>query len=73
MNMQRQVTPSIDGALVTCSDPAQECSDHRHGERRRQKSEGYAYMTMVGWIDRREKTRRKDEGVDIWKSVTCST
>jgi hypothetical protein len=68
--MKRQVTPSHDGALVTPIVLAQVCSDHRHGERRQQESEGYVYMSMVGWMDRREKTRREDDVVDIWESVT---
>lgn len=30
-------------------------------DRRRKPSEGYTYISSVGWIDRREKLRRKDE------------
>jgi hypothetical protein len=29
-------------------------------ERRTEPSEGYTYISVVGWIDRREKFRRKD-------------
>lgn len=37
-------------------------SDNRLGEDRRQEpSEGFTYITIVGWIDRRERHRRKDD------------
>ena len=29
--------------------------------RRREPSEGYTYISTVGWIDRRERLRRKDD------------
>jgi hypothetical protein len=31
----------------------------RQGDRRKEPSEGYAYISMVGWFDRREQIRRK--------------
>jgi hypothetical protein len=30
-------------------------------DRRNEPSKGFAYITTVGWIDRREKTRREDD------------
>lgn len=37
-------------------------ADSRWGEdRRTEYSRGYTYVSMVGWIDRREKKRRKDD------------
>ena len=30
-------------------------------ERRKRPSNGYTYISSVGWIDRREKLRRKDD------------
>lgn len=30
-------------------------------DRRREPNEGFAYISSVGWIDRREKLRRKDD------------
>jgi hypothetical protein len=30
-------------------------------ERRTEPSEGYTYISIVGWIDRRERLRRKDD------------
>lgn len=41
-------------------------SNRRQGERRHQKSEGYAYISMVGWMDRRSKKRREDDDYDFW-------
>lgn len=35
--------------------------ENRQGDRRKEPSEGYAYVSMVGWFDRREQTRRKDD------------
>ncbi len=32
--------------------------DHRLEERRKEPCEGYTYITMVGWVCRREKNRR---------------
>ena len=39
-------------------------SNRRKGERRQRKSKGYTYITMVGWMDRRGKVRRKDDEFD---------
>lgn len=33
----------------------------RKSERRSRECEGYCYIEMVGWIDRREKCRRDDD------------
>jgi hypothetical protein len=45
------------------------CSDKRSAaDRRSQESEGYTYITTVGWICRREKCRRekdKDTVIDL--------
>jgi hypothetical protein len=39
---------------------------NRHnGERRKKPCEGYAYISMVGWMDRREKTRRKEDSCEL--------
>jgi hypothetical protein len=40
------------------ADQEQKLINQRHCERRCKKSTGYAYISMVGWMDRREKTRR---------------
>jgi hypothetical protein len=33
-------------------------------DRRNEPGKGFTYITTVGWIDRREKTRRKDDPFD---------
>lgn len=38
-------------------------SDRRGLERRCRKSLGHMYISTVGWICRREKSRRKDEEI----------
>jgi hypothetical protein len=41
---------------------ANSTSEKRNGDdRRREPSEGFACVSTVGWICRREKTRRKDD------------
>jgi hypothetical protein len=35
--------------------------DHRNGERRKVPAQGFAYISMVGWICRRERCRRRGE------------
>lgn len=40
-------------------------NDRRQGERREEKSDGFAYITSVGWICRREKCRRNGETLFI--------
>jgi len=35
--------------------------ERRRGERRRSQSKGYTYISMVGWICRREQTRRQSD------------
>lgn len=41
-------------------------ANRRQADRRIEKSRGYTYISMVGWMDRREKKRRRDDGVDPW-------
>jgi hypothetical protein len=36
--------------------------ENRHvQDRRSESSKGFAYISMVGWVDRRERLRRKDD------------
>lgn len=35
--------------------------EKREDQRRRKESEGYTYISTVGWICRRENSRRKDD------------
>jgi hypothetical protein len=34
-------------------------------DRRRDSSEGFIYISSVGWIDRRERLRRKEDAYDF--------
>jgi hypothetical protein len=43
-------------------------SNRRKGERRTQMSKGYTYISMVGWMDRREKNRRQDDASIFFKT-----
>ena len=43
-------------------------TNRRLSERRVCDSKGYCYISMVGWMDRREKHRRQDDD-----GITCST
>ena len=36
-------------------------SDRRNNDRRKEPCEGFTYVSMVGWICRREQSRRKDD------------
>lgn len=38
-----------------------EDANRRQIERRQQESKGCAYISMVGWMDRRRKCRREDD------------
>jgi hypothetical protein len=48
--------------------PETEKSDdeRRRNCRRKMESKGYCYITMVGWMCRREKIRRKDDDICGW-------
>jgi hypothetical protein len=37
--------------------------NQRKADRRQNECEGYAYIEMVGWIDRREKCRRDGDRI----------
>lgn len=41
--------------------PDYDAEIRRKQDRRKKASPGFAYISMVGWICRREKSRRKDE------------
>ncbi|MCP4744646.1 MAG: hypothetical protein GY874_00665 [Desulfobacteraceae bacterium] len=52
-------------ALISESsqDPYQEhnFTERRKNNRRQRTSKGYAYISMIGWICRREKSRREND------------
>ncbi len=43
-----------------CSKPNNDAEIRRKEDRRKKASLGFAYISTVGWICRREKSRRKD-------------
>ena len=45
-----------------------ETTDRRSIERRAKKSEGYTYIQIVGWIDRRERSRRASDTFAVLRS-----
>ncbi|MDJ0781820.1 MAG: hypothetical protein QNJ22_07595 [Desulfosarcinaceae bacterium] len=40
--------------------------NRRKRERRIEKCEGYTYISMVGWMDRRCKKRRESDTCELW-------
>jgi hypothetical protein len=47
-----------------------ETTERRSINRRIFESDGYTYIPIVGWIDRRERTRRANDTVTDWRSDT---
>lgn len=56
MNKQQEEQQRRVNASGTATDNCQRKSERRHRE-----CEGYCYIEMVGWMDRREKCRRDDD------------
>jgi hypothetical protein len=56
MTDKRKKNHHHEGKTLTAKDQNQ-----RRTNRRERECEGYAYIEMVGWIDRREKCRRDDD------------
>ncbi len=48
---------------VSSGPPDKDESERRQGERREAQSDGYAYITTVGWICRREQCRRNGDAL----------
>lgn len=53
----------INNTKNTCHDSAQGGRVEKRSEedRRREQNNGFTYITVVGWIDRRERLRRRDD------------
>jgi hypothetical protein len=43
----------------------QQLENRLEEDRRRESSDGFTYISSVGWIDRRERLRRKDDPYDF--------
>ena len=50
----------LNGPLADYHQDAQ-FDDRRDQDRRKEPCEGFTYVSMVGWICRREQSRRKDD------------
>lgn len=46
-----------------------DANDHRKEERRKVPAQGFAYISVVGWICRRERCRRGDDRFIIDPSI----
>jgi hypothetical protein len=53
--------------------PSMDPLDRRHKDRRKQTGEGYTYISMVGWICRREHRRRNCDCKKICVDESKST
>jgi hypothetical protein len=51
------------GSKAIYSKPDDGAEFRRKQDRRKKASPGFAYISIVGWICRREKIRRKDESL----------
>jgi hypothetical protein len=57
---QNKKTNSINDTLINL-EQGLHIVNQRDQDRRRESSEGYTYISTVGWIDRREWFRREDD------------
>jgi hypothetical protein len=57
---QNKKTNSINDALINL-EQGLHIVNQRDQDRRSEPSEGYTYISTVGWIDRREWFRREDD------------
>ena len=55
----------LDDPMDTLESPLH-CECRNGGERRRKASPGYACITIVGWICRREQVRRKNDSLSFF-------
>jgi len=43
--------------------------ERRNEDRRKVPSEGFSYISVVGWICRREQCRRQDDKIDLFQTT----
>jgi hypothetical protein len=63
MNKDKE-TNNIKGAQLNFEQNPQN-ENQREEDRRHEPYDGFAYISTVGWIDRREKLRRKDDAFNF--------
>jgi hypothetical protein len=61
--MKNSDYPSNEGTSMN-PDQDIEPTERRYEDRRKELKEGFTYVSMVGWICRREQLRRKDDTCD---------
>ena len=59
---------------LTTKNPHEEVQDaavfrHRSGDRRKVPSKGFTFISVVGWICRRERCRRRDDKLDSFRTA----
>lgn len=59
MNENKETKNTIDDHLNPELDVHLE--NRQEGDRRNEPSKGFTYISTVGWIDRRERRRRRDD------------
>ena len=69
LNNDYRMVKVMDDNIVAPKNPQEEMQDaaafrHRNGDRRKVLSKGFAHISVVGWICRRERCRRKDDKMD---------
>jgi len=62
---EKQIEYGKDPGRSSKTIPIDNDNKRRTKERRQLKSKGYIYITMVGWMDRREKKRRVDDSFEF--------
>ena len=62
----RRVTPMNESPSSTSEKNERIERRHCNGDRRKTPADGFACISVVGWICRREQTRRKDDQMECF-------
>lgn len=62
MNENKEINNTVDDQFN--SEQGIHLENRQEQDRRIESSKGFTYITTVGWIDRRERRRRKDDPFD---------
>jgi hypothetical protein len=63
--MDENKSPNIIEEIQLSFDPGLHSENRQEHDRRAEPSNGFTYISSVGWIDRRERLRRKDDPLDF--------
>ena len=77
LNDDYRMVKAMDNNRLARKNPHEEVQDaaafkHRNEDRRKVPSEGFAHISVVGWICRRERCRRKDDKMDSFQTISYS-